>query len=501
MAGPVNRSEGGFDDYSGWGVTAADFDGDGLPDLLLTDHAVLQLWRGDPAGGLVPGPAPVRAGEGIALAAVAGDLDGDGDLDAVLSAAGGDELLINDGTGRLTGRLGDPAVFSSEGGKFSLTLGDVDGEGSRLALNDGTGAFTSGDAALPAAANVGYPFTTALVDTDDDGDPDLLLANDHGNRARPSQHWRNDGGTSIDVSAETAADLRLTAMGLGLGDLAGDGTLDVAVSGTRELALMEGDGAGVFVQTGAARGYEPDLDAGQHVAWGVEMGDVDNDGRLDVFTAYGWFPTDPEHDPLQPDSLHLQGEDGRLSDVAPDWGLDDTGWGRGALLVDLDRDGWLDLVRRRVHDLPTVHLARCGDAGWLRVVLRDAGPNTHAVGARIEVEAGGAGADAHGARRRALHRQQRPPRGPLRPRRRDRRGPRPDPLARRRHVRARGHRHAPGALRAAEPLSDRLRAARAARAAPRPRPAGAAPRPGRADRHRRSGHPAVSRARSHAPTT
>ena len=61
--------------------------------------------------------------------------------------------------------------------------------------------------------------------------------------------------------------------------------------------------------------------------------------------------------------------------------------GRGLLAVDLDRDGWVDLVKRDLNGPSTVHWARCGDAVWLEVSLRQGGFNRNAVGARVEVEA------------------------------------------------------------------------------------------------------------------
>jgi hypothetical protein len=55
------------------------------------------------------------------------------------------------------------------------------------------------------------------------------------------------------------------------------------------------------------------------------------------------------------------------------------------LPVDLDGDGWLDLARRDLIGPATLHVARCGEAAWSIVRLRDpTSRNLHAIGARVE---------------------------------------------------------------------------------------------------------------------
>ena len=93
---------------------------------------------------------------------------------------------------------------------------------------------------------------------------------------------------------------------------------------------------------------------------------IDNDGRTDMVT--GRYFLQCQYSGDQHDAVHLQEEDGRFIDVADAWGLDDPGWTR-VLLVDLNDDGWLDLVRRRLHerrgDLPVAALRRPWSSNWL----------------------------------------------------------------------------------------------------------------------------------------
>lgn len=58
------------------------------------------------------------------------------------------------------------------------------------------------------------------------------------------------------------------------------------------------------------------------------------------------------------------------------------------MLVDLDADGRLDLVKRNKDALPVVLFGTCGTNHWLEIELRDDGPNTRAIGARVRVIAG-----------------------------------------------------------------------------------------------------------------
>ncbi len=70
----------------------------------------------------------------------------------------------------------------------------------------------------------------------------------------------------------------------------------------------------------------------QGYGMGVAAGDVDNDGRVDLYLTN-----------LGANRLFRNNGDGTFRDVSRHSGLDDAGWGVSAAFVDYDRDGWLDL--------------------------------------------------------------------------------------------------------------------------------------------------------------
>jgi len=403
----------------GWGVVVADFDGNGHADIFLPNMGEKQLFMGQPGGGWnnetnerLP---DLRSSPGQGGVAV--DLEGDGDLDLLVLNAGRNTLLVNDGDGRFEqlsspGDLNevDEVTYSGAFGDFDLD-GDLDllsaemrservddsgggethvwtvGVPSHLYTNDGHGGLALADELLPADTNDGYPFTISWLDFDSDGDLDIYVGNDHGVEVRSNRFWRNEGGVFTDVSAQTSTDNAGDTMGMGIGDINGDGRPDVAFSGTMELVILESQADDTWVRTEEARGIV--LAEDQEIGWGVELVDMDNSGTLDLAASFGYWP--PLTDSLleQSDAVYLN-IDGQFTDVAAEWGMNDRGLGRGFSVGDLNGDGWLDMVKRELGLPAKIYLSRCGEESWLKVQLRQPGTANHfGVGAEVLVEAGG----------------------------------------------------------------------------------------------------------------
>jgi hypothetical protein len=180
-------------------------------------------------------------------------------------------------------------------------------------------------------------------------------------------------------------------MGLSIGELNDDGLPDLLVSGWGELALLVSDPSG-FVDLGRAAGLVPVEAERRWVAWGNALADVDNDADLDALVAYGASEDDEAagaNPADEPDGLYLNDGAGHFNEAAAAAGLDDTGVGRTFVPADLNGDGWLDIVAHGHIEPPRVYLARCGEASSTLIDLVGRPPNTGAVGARVQVEAGG----------------------------------------------------------------------------------------------------------------
>ncbi len=151
-----------------------------------------------------------------------GDLDGDGDLDAVVANSNQvEQRCLNDGSGGFTAC----ASFNTTDASYNVALGDLDGDGDldavvanfnqveQRCLNDGSGGFTACASFNTTDQSLGI----ALGDVDGDGDLDAVLANN----AAVEQRCLNDGsgGFTTCASFNTADNSQTVA----LGDLKGDG--------------------------------------------------------------------------------------------------------------------------------------------------------------------------------------------------------------------------------------------------------------------------------------
>jgi hypothetical protein len=283
---------------------------------------------------------------------VTGDIDGDGDLD-LLTANGNVNVRLNNGAGIFTTPANGTVPTN---GASNLVLGDVDGDGDldlltanyytnsvSVRLNNGAGIFTA-----PAASEVPVgigPVDLVVGDVDGDGDLDLLTANTN-SPATVSVRLNNGAGvftapTNGTVSMASSANALNSADALVLGDIDGDGDLDLLTAnglpGTVSIRLN--DGAGNFtIPAVAANGTVTNLGA-----YTLAVGDVDGDGDLDLLTAnYG--------------TTFLAGASGSLVNVllnngagvfAAPAGAPTILAGRNAnklVLGDVDGDGDLDLL-------------------------------------------------------------------------------------------------------------------------------------------------------------
>lgn len=432
-AGLQSRFDGEWEYTVGGGVAAFDCDGSGLPSLFVAGGANRsRFFRNRSAHG---GPLKfVAERAGLELTSTLGaypiDIDGDGQVDLVVLRVG--ETLLMHGLGGCRFERANER-WSFQGGNQWTTAFAAAWLGADAfpTLAFGTyidrarpdfpwGSCTDNQLVRPAAgAALAYqppkplrPGHCALgmifSDWNRSGTPSLRVANDREYyKGGQEQLWHiaASGEPRLYTAAEGWQPLQIWGMGIASANLDGSGYPAYYLTSMADhklQALAAGPSRPEYRDIAFARGvtaHRPFAGGDVHpsTGWHAQFADVNNDGLPDLFVVKGNVGNMPDFAMLDPSNLLLGTPDGRFVEAASESGLLNYQRGRGGLLVDLNADGLLDAVI--VNRWDKAKLWRNVGAGtaqaprplghWLQLRLRQDGGNRDAIGAWIEVEAGG----------------------------------------------------------------------------------------------------------------
>lgn len=374
------------------GVAVADFDNDGWQDLYVTGYGGNVLYRnlGNCKFEDVTEKAGVRLG-GYSTGAAWGDYDRDGYVDLFVPRY----LQVDiDKLTKYDSKLCDFRGVTMECARRGHT-----GESDFLLRNRGDGTFED----VSKKAGVSDPghylgMQGIWADYDNDGWPDLYVTNDGG----PNYLYHNKhDGTFEEVALQAGAALSLegqerAGMGVDFGDFDRDGRLDIFVTNFSEEpdALFWNQGEKGFTDIAASAGVaRPSF---QPVGWGAAFFDMDNDGWLDLIVANGHvYPQmdlveggAPFREPLL---LFRNKHDRTFEDVTTLAGLDrlPPASRRGLAVGDVNNDGKLDIVLLNIGEPPTLLINRT-QSSHHAVLFHLVGTksNKAAIGARAVIASG-----------------------------------------------------------------------------------------------------------------
>ena len=334
--------------YNGAGVGIGDFNNDGLPDIYFCGNQVgnkLYVNKGNFVFEDITEKAGVICAGSWSTGVSIADVNGDGWLDIYVCKSGdpnspnrSNELFINNGD----------LTFSEKASEYGL-------------------------------ANVGLSNHASFFDYDRDGDLDCYLLNNSFQSVtefymKPDQRqiydtlggnkfFRNDNGHFIDVSKEAGIYGSKIGFGLGVsvGDVNRDGWPDIYVSNDffeRDYLYLNNHD-GTFKES-----LEDQMGEISLGAMGADMADINNDAYPEIFvtemipegnsryktkavfddwTRYEDKLKNGYYRQFARNTLQLNNQNGSFSEIGRFSGVSKTDWSWGALIMDMDNDGWKDI--------------------------------------------------------------------------------------------------------------------------------------------------------------
>jgi tetratricopeptide (TPR) repeat protein len=377
---------GGF----GQGVTCGDVNADGFADVYAAHIGASQLWMNNGDG---------TFSDATRSANVAGE-EADWTTSCVLADLNGDALPDLYAVNYVTAEdVFDRVCRHPDGSPKICMPFDFDGQPDRLWLNSGDGRFTAATPEFLQVAESGKGLGVAVWDAHGEGRLSLLVANDttpnfflvleSGENGRPRLCDRGIAtGLALDADGKAKG-----SMGVALGDVNDDGRLDVHITdflgeaNTFYVGLPDGAFEDRSRETGL---YHPTLDV---LGFGTQFLDVDLDGRLELFTANGHiddFRRFGKPYRMPPKLFRWNGR--RFVEVpAPELGpyFLEQWLGRSVARLDWNRDGQDDLVVGHLHDETALLTNTTADAGmFLSIRLFGVHASRDAIGTIVSARIG-----------------------------------------------------------------------------------------------------------------
>jgi hypothetical protein len=332
-------------------------------------------------------------GAGVAI----GDINNDGLADVFFCGNQvNDKLYLNQGDFKFKDISKESKITRSPGWSWGVTMADVNSDGyldiyvsrngesmtpsdrtNKLFINNKDLTFTESAKAY-GLADAGFSSQAVFFDMDNDGDldmyqvnqlPDYVLFERYINipqkryKLYTDKLYKNENGKYRDVSKEAKLTNRYTSgLSVSASDLNNDGFVDLYVSNDYDEPdfLYYNNGDGTFVNV-----INEKLKHISRFSMGTEIGDINNDGHMDIFTSdmasddhyrsktnmksmnaqeFKEITDKGDHYQYMFNTLQLNNGLGAFSDIAQIAGLAKTDWSWGGLMVDLDNDGFKDII-------------------------------------------------------------------------------------------------------------------------------------------------------------
>ena len=369
----------------GMGCGTADYDNDGDPDLYVTNFGKNVLYRNNGDGTFTDVTVHAGVDNGDRWSSSCAFVDYDHDGNL-------DLYVVN----YLDYNIAEDGEWYDTSGKRIFSNPRVyEGVSDTLYRNNGDSTFTDVTQRAGVYNDTGKGLGVTSGDYDNDGRVDIYVAND----TTPNFLYRNMGdGTFMDLSviagvAYNEDGIAEGGMGVDFGDYNNDGSLDIFVTNfSRETnTLYRNNSNGIFTDvTYMAHLGDPTF---LKLGFGTKFFDADNDGDLDLFVANGhvYSTVESQSDTIeyaQTDQLFLNMEGSSFLDVSQECGtyFSMKRVSRSAAFGDYDNDGDTDIFVVNLNQ-KAVLLRNDGGNGnnWLKIKTVGVKSNRDGIGARIKV--------------------------------------------------------------------------------------------------------------------